>query len=57
VTANLYLPEKISGRVPAIILVHSHHAPKTQSELQDMGMTWARNGIAVLVPDQLGSSA
>ena len=48
VTANLYLPEKPSGKIPAIVVVHSHHAPKTQSELQDMGMTWARAGTAVL---------
>ena len=53
VTANLYLPETFSGRIPAIIVAHSHHAPKTQSELQDLGMTWARSGAAVLVPDQL----
>jgi dienelactone hydrolase len=55
VTANLYLPAKISGQVPAIVVVHSHHAPKTQSELQDMGMTWARSGTAVFVMDQLGA--
>jgi dienelactone hydrolase len=53
VTANLYLPDKHSGRIPAIVVVHSHHAPKTQSELQDMGMTWARAGTAVLIMDQL----
>ena len=44
VTANLYLPAKIAGRIPAIVMVHSHHAPRTQSELQDIGMTWARAG-------------
>ena len=55
VTANLYLPAKIVGRIPAIVVVHSHHAPKTQWELQDLGMTWARNGTAVLVMDQLGA--
>ena len=55
VTANLYLPAKPTGRIPAIIVVHSHHAPKTQSELQDMGMTWARSGTAVLIMDQLGA--
>jgi len=44
VPANLYLPSSSSGRIPAIVVVHSHHAPKTQSELQDMGMTWARSG-------------
>jgi dienelactone hydrolase len=53
VTANLYRPSQISGKIPAIIVVHSHHAPKTQSELQDLGMTWARSGTAVLIMDQL----
>lgn len=53
VAANLYTPEKASGKIPAIMVVHSHHAPKTQSELQDLGMTWARAGTAVLVMDQL----
>src|SRR5262249_47955002 len=37
VTANLYLPENPASKVPAIVVVHSHHAPKTQSELQDLG--------------------
>ncbi|MFB3828418.1 MAG: acetylxylan esterase [Bryobacteraceae bacterium] len=54
-TANLYLPAKISGRIPAIVIVHSHHAPKIHPELQDLGMTWARSGTAVLVMDQLGA--
>lgn len=53
VTANLYLPAKVSGKIPAIVVAHAHHAPKTQSELQDLGMTWARSGTAVLVLDQL----
>ena len=53
VTANLYTPEKPSGKIPAVVVIHSHHAPKTQSELQDLGMTWARAGSAVLVMDQL----
>lgn len=55
VTANLYLPTKRAGRVPAIVVLHSHHAPKVQAELQDMGMTWARSGAAVLIMDQLGA--
>ena len=55
VTANLYSPAKSTGRIPAIIVVHSHHAPKVQSELQDMGMTWARSGTAVFIMDQLGA--
>jgi dienelactone hydrolase len=54
VTANLYLPDPIRGSMPAIILSHSHHNPKTQGELQDMGMTWARLGCAVLVMDLVG---
>ena len=53
VTANLYLPEKPSEKIPAIVVVHSHHAPKTQVELQDLGMTMARSGSAVLIMDQI----
>jgi len=55
VTANLYLPSKIRGRIPAIVVVHSQHAPKVQMELQDLGMTSARAGTAVLIMDQLGA--
>jgi dienelactone hydrolase len=54
VTANLYLPNELREQMPGIIIIHSHHAPKTQFELQDMGIIWARAGSAVLVPDQLG---
>lgn len=54
VTANLYLPAPPHERMPAILIVHSHHNPKTQDELQDMGMTWARQGCAALVMDQFG---
>jgi dienelactone hydrolase len=54
VTANLYLPAKANGKMPGILICHSHHNPKSQGELQDMGMTWARLGCAVLVMDQLG---
>jgi dienelactone hydrolase len=54
VTANLYRPEPPGGSMPGILLCHSHHNPKTQGELQDMGMTWARLGCMVLVMDQLG---
>lgn len=42
------------AKLPALVLIHSHHNAKTQSELQDMGMTWARAGCAVLVLDQPG---
>jgi cephalosporin-C deacetylase-like acetyl esterase len=54
VTANLYLPRQTAASMPGILICHSHHNPKTQGELQDMGMTWARLGCAVLVMDQLG---
>jgi dienelactone hydrolase len=54
VTANLYGPAPQRNAMPGILIVHSHHNPKTQSELQDMGMTWARQGCLVLVMDQLG---
>ena len=54
VTANLYLPIDTRSRMPGIVVAHSLHAPKTQFELQDMGMLWARLGCAVLVMDQVG---
>ncbi|MBI2947620.1 MAG: acetylxylan esterase [Verrucomicrobia bacterium] len=53
VTANLYAPLPRRDLMPGIVIVHSHHNPKTQGELQDMGMTWARQGCLVLVMDQL----
>ena len=55
VTANLYLPAQPRAPMPAFVVVHSHHRPRTQAELQDMGILWARAGAAVLVMDQLGS--
>ncbi len=59
ITANMYRParenpEGKNPRMPGIVLSHSHHSPKTQGELQDMGMTWARQGCVVLVPDHFG---
>jgi len=54
VTANLYLPAKPRESMPAVLFSHSHHNPKNQGELQDMGMTWARQGWLVLVMDHLG---
>ena len=54
VTANLYVPADTSKPMPGFIVVHSHHNPKTQGELQDMGMIWARQGCLVLIPDMLG---
>jgi dienelactone hydrolase len=54
VTANLYEPAKPKQSVPGILICHSHHAPKHEGELQDMGVTWAKLGCYVLVMDQLG---
>jgi dienelactone hydrolase len=54
VTANLYAPDKPRPSMPGILICHSHHHPKTQGELQDMGSSWARLGCLVLVMDQLG---
>ncbi|MGH9327278.1 MAG: acetylxylan esterase [Terriglobia bacterium] len=54
VTANLYLPSHSHPQMPGMVIIHSLHAPKTQFELQDMGIIWARAGCAVLVMDQLG---
>jgi len=54
ITANLYLPDPLRQQMPAILICSSHHNPKHQVELQDMGMTWARAGTMVLVPDNLG---
>ncbi len=54
VTANLYRPEPPGPLMPGILLCHSHHNPKSEGELQDMGATWARQGCLVLVMDQLG---
>ena len=40
--------------VPAILIVHSQHYPKTQGELHDMGELWARTGSAVLIIERPG---
>jgi dienelactone hydrolase len=54
VTANLYRPAKPAASMPAILVSHSHAQPKHTTARQDMGMTWARAGCLVLVPDHLG---
>jgi len=54
VTANLYRPAPSREKMPGILICHSHHNPKSQSELQEMGVLWAREGCLVLVMDQLG---
>jgi len=52
-TANLYVPHPPRAKMPGFLLLHSHHNPKEQSELQDMGVLWSRLGCLVLVPDQI----
>jgi hypothetical protein len=52
VSANLYCPNPVRAKMPGTLLIHSHHNPKTQGELQDMGILWARAGCTVLVMDQ-----
>jgi Acetyl xylan esterase (AXE1) len=54
VTGNLYRPATPQAAMPVLLIAHSHHAPKEQGELQDMGVTWAKLGCLVLVIDQLG---
>lgn len=54
ITANVYTPEPLRESMPGIVICHSHHTPKHHGELQDMGMTWARAGCYVVIPDQLG---
>lgn len=54
VTANLYLPLAAAHPGPGIVILHSLHAPKTQFELQDMGIIWARASCAVLIMDEVG---
>ncbi|MFO0818690.1 MAG: hypothetical protein U1A77_12160 [Pirellulales bacterium] len=54
VTANVYRPQPARDSMPGILICHSHHRPKTQDELQEMGATWARAGCVVIVPDMLG---
>jgi dienelactone hydrolase len=54
IAAHLYLPEPLRANMPAMLICSSHHNPKYQGELQDMGMTWARAGCLVLVPETIG---
>jgi len=54
VTGNLYRPANAGDAMPGIVISHSHHNPKSESELRDMGASWARAGCCVIVPDHLG---
>lgn len=53
VPANIYVPDPPRASMPGIVIVHSHHEPKSQTELQVMGMTFARLGCVVIVPELL----
>jgi dienelactone hydrolase len=52
--ANVYSPAKPGSAMPGVVICHSHHNSKTQSELQDMGIGWAKQGCVVVIPDLLG---
>ncbi len=54
VTANLYSPADPPRSMPGILVSHAHHTPATRDELQHLGMTWARQGCLVFVPEHLG---
>ncbi|MGH9672921.1 MAG: alpha/beta hydrolase [Bryobacteraceae bacterium] len=55
VTANLYVPKRRSGRLPAIVYVCGHaispHGDKTQ--YQRHGISFAKNGYVALVLDSI----
>ncbi len=53
VTANTYRPIQTTRKTPAMVICHSHHDPKTEEELQCMGVTWAQQGCTVLIMDLL----
>lgn len=54
VTANLYLPTASKGPFPAVI-IHEGHGPFGKAGAFSMAANLARNGIAVLAYDPLGS--
>lgn len=54
VTANLYLPTTSKGPFPAVI-IHEGHGPFGKTGAYPMAANFARNGIAVLAYDPLGS--
>ena len=54
VTANRYAPIQFTQKTPLIVICHSHHAPKTEEELQCMGKTWAQQGCTVFIMDLPG---
>lgn len=53
-TANLYVPVPTPASCPGIIVCHGFHTAKEHAELEDLGVSWAKMGCLVLVPDLLG---
>lgn len=53
-SAQLYLPATPPAKMPGLMVIHAHHTPATHSELQDLGIGWARVGCAVIVPELIG---
>lgn len=52
---HIYRPASMpKEKPPGLMIVHSHHTPATQSELQALGIGWARVGCVVLVPELVG---
>lgn len=54
IAANLYLPENPENKMPGIIIIPAQLNLRTQGELKDMGMVFAKTGCAVLVPETFG---
>lgn len=55
ITANLYRPQPLPPRrLPAILVSHLHQYPKFNTYCQAIGMSWARAGTVVLIPDHIG---
>ena len=54
-TANLYRPGSVTGRVPAVLCVHGHTMKgKTSAAVQIRSMNYARAGWVVLAVDATG---
>ena len=52
VTANLYLPEKRTAPIPAVLYLMGHNQPgKAAERAQVCARTLAAGGVAVLIPD------
>jgi cephalosporin-C deacetylase-like acetyl esterase len=53
VTANLYLPSSITGRIPAVLMTPGHGASGKAGEYV-LAANLARNGIAAMAYDEMG---